>query len=187
MFGTNEKRRDLAMVVTYPLHTSPPATRGRSSQSKEREKGQENSPSPLPLLGKRMIPHGGRGHNSDQEPVGLSPERPGQSVAASPLSSLRLSVKVRKRAFDVRQRWHIADGRVPPLDIVVAHPVIHNRDQLIEASGFQEQRVPLGLESPVKGLHPLRVLVAGSGLSLAPRSAYEIRRPSFNSNCDVHS
>ena len=35
---------------------------------KERRKGQEDSPSSLPLLGKRMIPHGGRERNFDESP-----------------------------------------------------------------------------------------------------------------------
>ena len=33
-------------------------------------------------------------------------------------------------SFNVRQRWHVAEGRVAPFGIVVAHPPIHNRDQL---------------------------------------------------------
>jgi hypothetical protein len=42
------------------------------ARPKEREKGQENSPSPLPLLGKRMIPPGGEERNCDNAPIGLS-------------------------------------------------------------------------------------------------------------------
>jgi hypothetical protein len=78
------------IVILWKCSTSPLAPGDRSSRPKEREKGQENSPSLLPLLGKRMIPHGGRGHNSDKEPIGLSPERLEQCVVASTLSSLSL-------------------------------------------------------------------------------------------------
>ena len=42
------------------------------ARPQEREKGQENSPSPLPLLGKRMIPLGGGERNCDHAPIGLS-------------------------------------------------------------------------------------------------------------------
>jgi hypothetical protein len=46
--------------------------RGARTHPKEREKGQENSPSPLPLLGKRMIPPGEGERNYDNAPIGLS-------------------------------------------------------------------------------------------------------------------
>jgi len=41
------------IVILWKCSESTLATSGWSSQPKEREKGQENSPSPLPLLGKR--------------------------------------------------------------------------------------------------------------------------------------
>ena len=110
-------------------------------------------------------------------------------VAVHTIHSLsrRSLLTLRASTLDARQGWHVADRRMTPLGIIVPHSLIHNRDQLGEALGFQEQRVSLGLEASVERLHPLRVLVAGSGLSLAPRRAYEIRSLSFKSNCDVHS
>jgi len=80
-------------VILWKCSESPLTAGGRSGRPEEREKGQENSPSPLPLLGERMIPHGGRGRNSDKEPVGLFPEKLEQPAMAAKLSGLRLCVK----------------------------------------------------------------------------------------------
>ena len=41
------------------------------ARPKERGERQGNGPSPLPELGRRMIPDGGRRRNSDNGPVGL--------------------------------------------------------------------------------------------------------------------
>jgi len=123
----------------------------RLGQHKEREKGLERQPSlPSPFMGKRMIPHGGRERNFDNEPIGLSPERLEQSVICKvTLSSLRSCVKVRTHPFDVRQRRHIADGRVAPLSVVVAHPVAHNCDQIVAALSLQSE-CPSVLKRPLK-------------------------------------
>ena len=45
----------------------------------------------------------------------------------------------RPGTLEIRQGWHVSDGGVPPLSIIVPHSLIHNRDQLGQAVGFQEQ------------------------------------------------
>jgi len=97
-----------------------------------------------------MIPYGGRERNFDDATSGLSSRKLEQ-----PVFGLWLCVKVRTHLFDIRRRWYIADGRVASLSVVVAHPVVHHCDQIIETLGFQEQRVSLAFETPVEGLHPL--------------------------------
>jgi hypothetical protein len=52
------------------------ASRRSALPPQEREKGQENSSSPLPLLGKRMISRGGRGRNSDESLDGCESTEP---------------------------------------------------------------------------------------------------------------
>jgi len=50
-------------------------------------------------------------------------------------------------AVDVPQGWHVANRGVPPVSIIVPHPLIHNRDQLAQTLGFQKQRVSLAFET----------------------------------------
>ena len=59
---TTKRPKEMKLLRRLVAHARP----------KEREKGQEDSPSPSPLLGRRMIPHGGRECNSGSGPIGLS-------------------------------------------------------------------------------------------------------------------
>lgn len=117
-------------MILWKCSTSPPATGGQSSQPKEREKGQENSPSPLPLLGKRMKVTGVAGRPLEELPYCLPP--PGTAgLNEYEIAGLAKEMeRVYGTALSAETTWDVRDCETdpwPPLEDITVIAVLDGR------------------------------------------------------------